>query len=81
MDEALLEKAVSEDTTGLLEPVCQAAYQLEPMTKVDAITLANQTNKRLGYDLFNALYYSRIIQDFNLVAMSVAAHALPNVGV
>ena len=75
MDPQNLEKAIN-DTSDVLSPVVHMAYQLTPASKMEVLELANDVNKKLGYDLFNDLYYPRLVNDFAVVARAVQQHAL-----
>ena len=75
MDPQYLEKAIT-DTSDVLSPVVHMAYQLTPASKMEVLELANDVNKKLGYDLFNDLYYPRLVNDFAVVARAVQQHAL-----
>lgn len=75
MDDKLLEKAVKEDLTGILKPVLDVAYALEPASSLEVLTIAQSTNKKLGYELFNDLYYPRLLLDFSRVARAVQINA------
>lgn len=76
MNLELLEKAVTNDMDKTLEPVCVAAYKLEPLPETEIIGIAMETNRKLGYELFDDLYYNRLILDFSRVARAVAINAL-----
>lgn len=76
MDAKLLDRAVKEDLTGILHPVLEASYSLEPLSNVDIIVIATNVNKQLGYDLFKDLYYPRLILDFSRVSRAVQINAL-----
>ncbi len=76
MNLELLEKAVTNDMDKTLEPVCVAAYKLKPLPETEVIGIAMETNKKLGYELFDDLYYNRLILDFSRVARAVAINAL-----
>lgn len=78
MKAELLEKAVTEDRNELLKPIVDAAYKLEPMPSFEAVILAHDINKKLGYDLFTDLYYPRLIVDFSRVARAVQMNAYKN---
>ena len=69
-------KAVTGDTRNVLGPVLNAAYQLEPMGKYEIVEIAAKVNEQLGYDLFEELYYPRLVKDFALVARAVQTNAL-----
>lgn len=75
MDSQHLEKAIN-DTSDVLSPVVHMAYQLTPSSKMEVLELANDVNKKLGYELFNDLYYPRLVNDFAVVARAVQQHAL-----
>ena len=53
MNLELLEKAVTNDMDKTLEPVCVAAYKLEPLPETEVIGIAMETNRKLGYELFD----------------------------
>ena len=75
MKKELLIQAVTEDTSGILLDVSKAAYSLEPIPKLEAIDIARKTNNTLGYDLFDDLYYPRLVLDFSRVARVVQVNA------
>lgn len=77
MDEKLLELAVKEHPEHLQE-VLNASYSLKKPDKLELMTIANETNKKLGFKLFNDLYYPRLIHDFSLVSRVVAKHSMKN---
>ena len=76
MNLELLEKAVTNDMDKTLEPVCLAAYELDPLPETEVIGISIETNKKLGYELFDDLYYNRLILDFSRVARAVSINAL-----
>lgn len=78
MQASLLEKAVTQDTKGTLHPVVSAAYDLNVKSSVELTKIAVDTNKALGFDLFDDLYYPRLVLDFSRVARAVAINALRN---
>lgn len=75
MDSKYLEKAIN-NTSEVLSPIIKIAYQLQPASKMDVLETANNVNKELGYDLFDDLYYTRLVNDFAVVARAVQQHAL-----
>lgn len=75
MDSKYLEKAIN-DTSDVLSPIVHMAYQLKPSSKMEVLELANDVNKKLGYELFNDLYYPRLVNDFAVVTRAVQQHAL-----
>lgn len=75
MDSKYLEKAIN-DTSDVLNPIVHMAYQLKPSSKMEVLELANDVNKKLGYELFNDLYYPRLVNDFAVVTRAVQQHAL-----
>ena len=75
MDAKLLEKAVTEDTTGVLLPVIRLAYQLKPASSIHVIQTAVDTNKALGYELFDDLKYSQLVLDIARVARAVQVNS------
>lgn len=78
MQASLLEKAVTQDTKGTLRQVVSAAYDLKTKSSVELTKIAVDTNKALGFDLFDDLYYPRLVLDFSRVARAVAINALHN---
>lgn len=76
MQASLLEKAVTQDTNGTLHQVVSAAYDLKAKSSVELTKIAIDTNKALGFDLFDDLYYPRLVLDFSRVARAVAINAL-----
>lgn len=76
MQASLLEKAVTQDTTGTLRQVVSSAYDLNVKSSVELTKIAVDTNKALGFDLFDDLYYPRLVLDFSRVARAVAINAL-----
>lgn len=75
MDSKYLEKAIN-DTSDVLSPIVHMAYQLKPSSKMEVLELANDVNKKLGYELFDDLYYPRLVNDFAVVTRAVQQHAL-----
>lgn len=75
IDNELLERAVRKDLK-LLKPVLDASYSLKPLTELELLTIAKGINEKLGYDLFNDLYYPRLLNDFSLVSRTVAKVAI-----
>lgn len=73
----LLEKAIKEDVKKL-KGVLMASYSLKPRTELDILTIAMDTNEKLGYELFDDLYYPRLVTDFSLVSRTVAKNAIEN---
>lgn len=76
MNTELLERAVTEDKTGVLSEVVKASYALVPVDKLSIMDIAERTNKALGYELFTDFYYPRLILDFARVTRAVQANAL-----
>lgn len=76
MNAEILERAVTEDKTGVLSEVVKASYALVPVDKLSIMNIAERTNKVLGYKLFTDLYYPRLILDFARVARAVQANAM-----
>ena len=75
MKNELLEKAVL-DTTNVLLPVLNASYALKQLSKIEILEIAQKTNTRLGYELFDDLYHTRLVHDFALVSRAVANNAI-----
>lgn len=75
MDSKHLEQAIN-NTTNVLSPVVKAAYMLKPAPRIDILQIAYDVNKQLGYELFDDLYYPRLVNDFAVVARAVQQHAL-----
>lgn len=71
----LLEKAINEDVSKLID-VLKASYSLKPLSETELLEIAIDTNKRLGYDLFDDLNYQRLVTDFSLVSRVVAKNAI-----
>lgn len=69
-------KAVTNDTKGVLLPIMKASYQLEPVSKYDLAQIAMQTNKDLGYTLFEDVHYPRLVKDAALVTRAVQYNAI-----
>lgn len=76
MQASLLENAVTQDTNGTLRPAVSAAYDLKAKSADELTKIAVDTNKALGFDLFDNLYYPRLVLDFSRVARAVAINAL-----
>ena len=76
MQELFLERAVTEDNTGVLEPVITAAYSLDPITPFELSVIANKVNRQLGYDLFEDFGYERLRLDVSRVARAVQLNAV-----
>lgn len=76
MDYKLLNRAVTEDLTETLKDVCVAAWTYPTPDKLTLLTIANDTNRRLGYELFDDLYHPRLINDFAAVSLAVQQNAL-----
>lgn len=75
MKSELLEKAV-KDLSDVLLPVMDLSYTIPTPDKQKVLAVAMETNRRLGYDLFEDLYYPRLVHDFALVSRAVAHNAL-----
>lgn len=75
MIESLLERAVA-DTSDVLQPVLNASYSLQELSEIELLTIATEVNKKLGYDLFQDLYYPRLVHDFALVTRAVSNNAI-----
>lgn len=75
MIESLLERAVA-DTSDVLQPVLNASYSLQELSEIELLTIATEVNKKLGYDLFQDLYYPRLLHDFALVTRAVSNNAI-----
>lgn len=73
--EELLEKAIKKDVNKL-KGVLKASYSLKPLNEIEVLEIAIDTNKRLGYELFDDLYYPRLVTDFSLVSRTVAKDAI-----
>lgn len=71
-----IDRAVKSDTTGILYPILEAAYALIPLEKHEIITIAQNANKDLGFELFDDLYYPRLVYYFALVARAVQINSL-----
>lgn len=76
MNNERLIRAVTRDTTGVLKPVLDASYALEPVSKYDMLVIAEDVNKNLGYTLFEDLHYPRLVHDFALVTRAVQLNAI-----
>lgn len=76
MQNNILIKAVTEDLTGVLRPVTDVAYRLEPVAPYFVVGVAVDINKKLGYDLFEDLHYPRLVKDFAMVARAVQQNAI-----
>lgn len=76
MNQNNLQRAVA-DTSNVLRPVLDIAYALHSTDKYQIVQVANEVNKKLGYSLFDDLYYPRLVHDFNIVARAVAKNAIP----
>lgn len=48
MNNERLIRAVTSDTTGVLKPVLDASYALEPVSKYDMLVIAEDVNKNRG---------------------------------
>lgn len=75
MQSELLERAVKE-TSDVLQPILEMSYATTTPTKQDMLTTAIQVNQKLGYKLFDDLYYARLVHDFALVSRTVAHNAI-----
>lgn len=75
MDNATLRTAVVGDRDGALKPVLDASYSLEPLDEFAIVGIAHDTNKNLGYELFDDLYYPRLLLDFSRVSRAVQINA------
>lgn len=75
----LLEKAV-KTPTNVLKPVVDVAWAMIPVPKHEVVQIAIDTNKALGYELFDDLYYPRLIVHFSMVARAVANNAIKERG-
>ena len=76
MQEKHLEQAVTQDTEQVLKAVSQASYSLRPVGKLELMEIAENTNRKLGYDLFEDLCYPRLVIDFARVTRAVQKEAL-----
>lgn len=75
VDNTHLEKAIN-DSSDVLKPVLQTAYQLTPASKIEVLQIAHDVNKNLGYELFDDLYYPRLVNDFAVVSRAMQHHSL-----
>lgn len=64
MNLELAKQAVLNDITGILNPVYETAWSIVPKSKLEVYEIANQVNTELGYELFDDLYYPRLILNF-----------------
>ena len=76
MQDKHLEQAVTQDTEQVLKAVSQVSYGLQPVGKLELLEIAENTNRELGYDLFEDLYYPRLVIDFARVTRAVQKEAL-----
>lgn len=76
MQDKHLEQAVTQDTEQVLKAVSQVSYELQPVGKLELLEIAENTNRELGYDLFEDLYYPRLVIDFARVTRAVQKEAL-----
>lgn len=76
MQEKHLEQAVTQDTEQVLKAVSQVSYGLQPVGELELLEIAENTNRELGYDLFEDLYYPRLVIDFARVTRAVQKEAL-----
>lgn len=72
---SLLERAIKEKPEVLM-PVLQASYSLRKKSKLEVLEIARNVNKQLGYELFDDLYYTRLIHDFSFVTRVFAQVAI-----
>lgn len=77
MKDDMLIKAVKEDSDKLGE-VLKASYSLKPLSELELLTIAKETNKKLGYELFKDLDYESIVYNFTIVSRVVAKNAIKN---
>lgn len=75
MNEELLAKALKEDSEKLYK-VLDASYSLKQVEKSELTKIARETNEDLGYELFNDIYYPRLIHDFSLVTRALTKKAM-----
>lgn len=75
MNEELLKRAIQEDSEKLY-PVLDASYSLKQIGRFDLTEIARKTNENLGYELFNDIYYPRLVHDFALVTRAVTKKAM-----
>lgn len=71
-----MEKAVKNSKKGELKPVFEIAYALQPKDKLEVLQTAYEINERLGYELFDDLYYPRLIQDMSTIARAAQLNML-----
>lgn len=76
MQDKHLEQAVTQDTEQVLKAVSQVSYGLQPVGKLELLEIAENTNRELGYDLFEDLYYPILVIDFARVTRTVQKEAL-----
>lgn len=76
MQDKHLEQAVTQDTEQVLKAVSQVSYGLQPVGKLESLEIAENTNRELGYDLFEDLYYPILVIDFARVTRAVQKEAL-----
>lgn len=75
MNLTLLEKAVLEDR-GVLKPVFEAAWAFPPKTRIEVLEIANKVNSDLGYELFDDLYYPRLVLDMTRVTQAAQSNMM-----
>lgn len=75
MNEELLKRALKEDSEKLYD-VLDASYSLIPIERLELTEIARSTNKALGYELFNDIYYPRLVHDFALVTRALTKKAM-----
>lgn len=72
------EKAVTTDTKNYLKDVYFASYSLVPKSKEEIRQIAEDVNKKLGYPLFDDMYYPRLIHEFNVITQMAQENAVQN---
>ena len=72
------EKAVTTDTKNYLKDVYFASYSLVPKSKEEIRQIAEMVNKKLGYPLFEDIYYPGLIHEFNVITQMAQENAMQN---
>lgn len=68
MKDELLKKAIQGDNSEVLDPVTKSVWDLRGVSEEELIATAKEINEKLGYELFDDLYYETLISDFSRVS-------------
>lgn len=77
MDLQLLERAIKTLDNKLL-PIYQTSFMFKDFSEKELIGIAEDVNKKLGYELFTNKSYDKLIKDFSLVTAVAAKNARMN---